>query len=96
MFYVDLEPNTNNKTIYNLKSLLHMRITVEAPKYNASGVRNLDTLTLTVHYRLCASDVVRIMTTEIVISRRTPNLHAPTAQATTQLATMAAQNTKNE
>lgn len=32
MFFVDLEPNTNNASIYKLKTLLHMRIVVESPK----------------------------------------------------------------
>lgn len=31
LFYVDLEPRENNKSIYNLKSLLHTNIRVEAP-----------------------------------------------------------------
>ncbi len=31
LFFVDLEPNENNKTIYELKTLLHTAIRVEAP-----------------------------------------------------------------
>ncbi len=39
MFFVDLEPNTNNKAIYELKTLLHMRIVVESPKPKHSEVQ---------------------------------------------------------
>lgn len=32
LFFVDIEPNVNNKSIYEIKSLLHARIQVEAPR----------------------------------------------------------------
>ncbi len=32
LFFVDLEPNENNKSIYNLQTLLHTRIQVESPR----------------------------------------------------------------
>lgn len=32
LFFVDLEPDENNKSIYDLRTLLHMRIQVESPR----------------------------------------------------------------
>lgn len=39
MFFVDLEPKSNNQEIYQLKTLLHMRIVVESPKPKRSEVQ---------------------------------------------------------
>lgn len=39
MFFVDLEPKSNNQKIYQLKTLLHMRVVVESPKPKRSEVQ---------------------------------------------------------
>ena len=49
LFFVDLEPSENNKSIYNIKTLLHTRISVETPtlvmkQYNVSVASSMDTL----------------------------------------------------
>lgn len=32
MFFIDLEPNQNNKTVYNINKLLQCKVISEAPK----------------------------------------------------------------
>lgn len=39
LFFVDMEPNVNNKSIYEIESLLHTRIQVEAPRPRSDPIQ---------------------------------------------------------
>jgi hypothetical protein len=48
LFFIDLEPNANNKDIYDIKVVCNIKITAEAPRqkapsFNADDVNLIDT-----------------------------------------------------